>query len=126
MYLHKNQRSNEDQVEVCGQRKETRTDLHINWKLHPQLEWKIEAIRNLIKQANIVSSTITLMHEEIEHIAPGLAEVNEYPIKTVNKIINEKLHYGDKSKEHSFKKGTQIVKISPYKGKQGNKLVSKM
>ena len=59
---------------------------------------KFEAIRNLIKQAKIISSTITWTQEEIEHINSGFAEVNENLIKTVNKIVNEKLHYGDKSK----------------------------
>ena len=65
------------------------------------------------------------MHEKIEHTTPGFFEVNKYPVKTVNKIINENLHYGDKSKEHSFKQGTRIVQILPYNGKRGKKILSK-
>ena len=59
MYLYKDQISNEDQVETCGHRKKTHTDLYIKWKLHAQLEWKIEATRNLIKEGKIFRSTIT-------------------------------------------------------------------
>ena len=28
------------------------------------------------------------MHDETEHIKPEFVEINQYPIKTVNKIIN--------------------------------------
>ena len=44
------------------------------------------------------------MHEEIKYIKPGFVEVNEYLIKTVNKIINEKLHYEDKPKNTDLNK----------------------
>ena len=52
---------------------------------------------NLIKRAMTVGSTTTLQHEEIEHLEAVFIEIDEYPIKTKNRIVNQELQHQDKS-----------------------------
>ena len=44
-----------------------------------------------------VGSTTTLQHEEIEHLEAVFIEIDEYPIKTKNRIVNQELQHQDKS-----------------------------
>ena len=46
-----------NQIETCAHRKETSTDLYINWNSHAPVEWKIGTLRNLVKRAKTVCST---------------------------------------------------------------------
>ena len=77
----------------CGHIKEAHTDLYINQKPHAPLQWKIKTITNLVKQAKTVRSTTTLQHEEIELVKAVFIEVDEYPINTKNKIVNQELQH---------------------------------
>ena len=81
-----------NQIETCVHRKETSTNLYINWNSHAPMEWKIGALRSLVKRTKTVCSTSVLLHQEIEHLKAIFTEINEYPIKTVNTIINQELH----------------------------------
>lgn len=65
-----------DQTETCVYRNETNTDLYINWNAHALLEWKIGALRNLVKRAKTVCSTKTLLHQEIEHLKVVFTGIN--------------------------------------------------
>ena len=40
--------------ETCVPRKDTSTDLYINWNAHTPLEWRIGTLSNLVKQAKTV------------------------------------------------------------------------
>ena len=81
-----------NQIETCVHRKETSTNLYINWNSHAPMEWKIRTIKNLVKRAKAACSTTVLLHQEIEHLKAVFTGINEYPIKTINTIINQELH----------------------------------
>ena len=92
------------------------------------MEWKIGALRSLVKRTKTVCSTSVLLHQEIEHLKAIFTEINEYPIKTVNTIINQELHQSQRIQNSIINnEGIKKVQIMlPYNGKQGNKFLSKM
>ena len=117
-----------NQIETCVHRKETSTNLYINWNSHAPMEWKIGALRSLVKRTKTVCSTSVLLHQEIEHLKAIFTEINEYPIKTVNTIINQELHRSQRLQNTIINnEGIKKVQIMlPYNGKQGNKFLSEM
>ena len=96
--------------------------------IHAPMEWKIGTLRNLLKRAKTVCSTTVLLHQEIEHLKAVFTGINEYSIKTVNRIINQELHQSQRLQNTVINNGgIQKVQIMlPYNGKQGHKLLSKM
>ena len=92
------------------------------------MEWKIGALRSLVKRTKTVCSTSVLLHQEIEQLKAIFTEINEYPIKTVNTIINQELHRSQRLQNTIINnEGIKKVQIMlPYNGKQGNKFLSKM
>ena len=92
------------------------------------MEWKIGTLRNLVKRTKTVCSTTVLLHQEIEHLKAVFTGINEYPIKTVNTIINQELHRSQRLQNTVINnEGIKKVQIMlPYNGKQDNKLLSKM
>ena len=92
------------------------------------MEWKIGALRSLVKRTKTVCSTSVLLHQEIEHLKAIFTEINEYPIKTANTIINQELHRSQRIQNTIINnEGIKKVQIMlPYNGKQGNKFLSKM
>ena len=117
-----------NQIETCVHRKETSTNFCINWNSHAPMEWKIGTLRNLVKRTKTVCSTTVLLHQEIEHLKAVFTGINEYPIKTVNTIINQELHRSQRLQNTVINnEGIKKVQIMlPYNGKQDNKLLSKM
>ena len=81
-----------NQIETCVHRKETSTDLYINWNSHTPVKRKIGTLRNLVKRAKTVCFTTVLLHQEIEHLKAVFTRMNKYPIKNVIRTINQKLH----------------------------------
>ena len=65
---------------------------------------------------------------KIEHLKSVFTGTNEYPIKTVNRTVNQELHRTQRLRNTVINNGgIQKVQIMlPYNGKQGNKLLSKM
>ena len=121
-------RTSANQIETCFHRKETSTDFYINWNAHPPKEQKIGRLRNLVKLAKTVCSTTILLHQEIEHLKVVFTGINEYPIQTVNRTVNQELHQTHRLQNTVTNNGgIENVKVMlPYNGKQGNKLLSKM
>ena len=62
-----------------------------------QLEWKIKTITNSVKRAMTISTTTTLQHDEIDHLKAVFIKVDENPIKTKNRIVNQELQHPEKS-----------------------------
>ena len=92
------------------------------------MEWKIGTLRNLVKRAKTVCSTTVLLHQEIEHLKAVFTGINECPIKTINRIINQELHRSQRLQNTVINNGgiKKIQIMLPYNGKQGNKFLSKM
>ena len=121
-------RTAEDQSETCVYIKETSTDLYINRNAHALLEWKIGALRNLVKRTKTACSTKILLHQEIEHLKAVFTGINKYPIKIGNRTVNQELHQTHRLQNTIINiEGTQKVQIMLlYNRKQSNKLLSKM
>ena len=68
------------------------------------------------------------LHQEIEHLKVVFTGINEYPIQTVNRTVNQELHQTHRLQNTVTNNGgIQKVRVMlPYNGKQGNKLLSKM
>ena len=80
-----------------------KTDLYINWNVHAPLEWKFGIIWNLVKQTKIIGSKTTLLLEKIGQLKRVFIEVNEHPIKTLKRTVNQTVHHRDKSKNTIIK-----------------------
>ena len=100
----------------------------INWNAHAPLEWKIGALRNLVKRAKTVCSTTILLHQKVEHLKALFSGINEYPIKIVNRTVNQELYRTHRLQNTVINNGgTQKVQVMlPYNGTEGNKLLFKM
>ena len=85
-------RTAENQIETCVHRKETNTDLYINCNSHAPMDCKIGTLRNLVKRAKTVCSTTMLLHQDIEHLKAVFTGINEYPIKTANRTVNQEFY----------------------------------
>ena len=81
-------RTASNQIETGVHKKETSTDFYINWNSNTPMEWKIGALRNLVKRARTVCSTTMLLDQEIEQLKAVFTGINEYSIKTVNRTVN--------------------------------------
>ena len=69
-----------NQIETCIHRKETSTDLYINWNAHVPMEWKIGTLKNLVKRAKTACFRTMLLHQEIERRKAVFTRINEYSI----------------------------------------------
>ena len=69
-----------------------------------------------------------LLHQEIEYLKAVFTGINEYPIKTVNRTINQELHRYQKLQNTVINNGgIQKVQIMlPYNGNQDNKVLLKV
>ena len=108
-----------NQIETCVHRKEATTDLYINCNSHAPMDCKIGTLRNLVKRAKTVCSTTMLLHQDIEHLKAVFTGINEYPIKTVNRTVNQEFHRTNRLQERVITNGgVQKVEIMlPYNGK---------
>ena len=69
-----------------------------------------------------------LLHQEIEYLKAVFTGINDYPIKTINRTINQEFHRYQKLQNAVINNaGIQKVQIMlSYNGNQGNKVLLKM
>ena len=72
-------------------RKETNTDIYMNWNSHAPMQWKIGTLKNLVKRSIIICSDQHLLQIELDHLRKVFVEINDYPSKTVENIIKNEL-----------------------------------
>ena len=72
-------------------RKETNTDIYMNWNSHAPMQWKIGTLKNLVKRSIIICSDQHLLLIELDHLRQVFIEINDYPSKTVENIIKNEL-----------------------------------
>ena len=116
-------------IETSVYRKSTNTNIYINWNSHAPSAWKIGTLRNLLKRARIICSTDDLLNSEVEHLRKVFCEINDFPTRLVNKIITEELNsqqIQEIAENNNEKDEKSIQIVLPYKGKQGQKFMSKM
>ena len=85
-------RNTNDTINTTVYRKPTNADIYINWHSHSQLQWKETAANVLIQTAIRICSDKKLLHEELDINSHNPCEVNYYPSKFIQNIINCNLH----------------------------------
>ena len=61
----------------------------MNWNSYSPRSWKIGTLRNLIRRAIMICSSNENLEKEIKHLENVFCEINEYPSKVVETIIQE-------------------------------------
>ena len=74
-------------LETTVFRKETNTDVYMNWNSHAPMQWKIGTLKNLVKRSIIICSDQHLLQKELDYLRKVFVEINDYPSKTVENII---------------------------------------
>ena len=119
-------------IETTVYRKDTNTDVYINWKSHTPIQWRIATLRNLIQRSIMICSNKYLLEKEIDHLRNVFVKINDFPYKVVNDIMNEELKKKNNkelnivTENHSKENTEQIQLLLPFSGNQGSNLLTKM
>ena len=70
-------------------RKNTNTDIYINWKSIAPNNWKWGTLKTLVTRAFDICSTDEYLKEELEHIRKVFHHRNNYPLRVINKVIDD-------------------------------------
>ena len=126
----------DDQIETSVYRKETNTDIYMNWYSHAPTIWKIATLKSLIRRAFLVSSKSDTLNVELIHLKNTFCDRNDYPRNMVEKIIeNERLlqqvniEAEQESPNDDEEEKEEPVTLSlnlPYAGMKGENLVLKL
>ena len=122
-------RSNDGTLQTSVYRKQTHTDVYLNWNAHAPTTWKISTIRSLVKRAFSISSTETALNHKLSHLQKVFTTFNNYPNKVVDNIINTErtqtvntLNEEDQPLENN----ETVTLTLPYAGQKGELLMKKM
>ena len=121
-------RNANDTINTTVYRKPTGTDIYINWHSHSPLQWKKTTANILIQRAIKICSDKKFLDEELDIIKHNLSEVNNYPRKFVQNIINYNLHKRNRitPKLNEENNSKEIFINLKYGGQKGEQLMSKM
>ena len=78
-------------LETTGFRKETNTDVYMNWNSHTPMQWNIRTLKNLVKRSILICSDQHLLQKEVDYLRKVFVKMNGYPSKTVENIIKKGL-----------------------------------
>ena len=109
-------------------RKETNTDLYINWNSHAPIQWKRGSLKNLIQRSISICSNEKLLEDELNYLRNVFIKVNDYPPKLVNSMIKIELEKNSSDQQEVTTNATskQIQLVLPYAGNPGNNIIWKM
>jgi hypothetical protein len=125
-------------IETSVYRKQTNTDIYMNWKSHAPSTWKIASLKSLLKRAFLVSSTEVALEAELKHLKNAFCNLNDYPIALVDAMITkERTQFRADQQKHQEtlettdetpgKDGEVRLALNlPYAGATGEKIVKKM
>ena len=125
--------TNGHRIEISVYRKETNTDIYMNWYSHAPTIWKIATMKSLIRRVFLISSKSVTHHAELVHLKDTFCDKNNYPRKFVEKIVeNERLSHQTNiqdeeespTDEEENKPVTLLLNL-PYAGDTGEKMVLK-
>ena len=68
-------------------RKETNTDVYINWNSHVPMQWEIGTLKNLVKISILICSDQHVLLKQVDYLRKVFVKINDYPSKTVEHII---------------------------------------
>ena len=121
-------RTGHNKLETTVFRKETNTDLYINWNTHAPIQWKRGALKNLIQRSILICSNGELLEDGLNYLGNVFIKVNDYPPKLVNSIIKIELEKdsSDQQEVTSNAASKQKQLVLPYAGKCGSDIIWKM
>ena len=121
-------RTRGNKLETIVFRKETNTDLYINWNSHAPIQWKRGSLKNLIQRSISICSNEKLREDELNYLRNVFIKVNDYPPKLVNSMIKIELEKNSSDQQEVTTNATskQIQLVLPYAGKPGNNIIWKM
>ena len=67
-------------LETIVFRKETSTDIHMNWNSHAPMQWKIDTLKNLVKRSIIICSDQSLLQKQLDYLTKGICRNKRLPI----------------------------------------------
>ena len=70
-------------------RKNTNTDIYINWKSFAPNNWKWGTLKTLVTRAFDICSTDEYLKEELEYIRTDFHHGNNSPLLVINKVIDD-------------------------------------
>ena len=134
-------RSQNGELETSIYRKETNTDIYMNWYSYAPNTWKIATLKSLVKRAFLICLKPEYLQAELSHIKETFSEKNDYPIRLVEEIIkNERnLHHQQTKrplpitedeitnrKEEETDKPVSLSLNLPYAGIKGEQLITNL
>ena len=132
-------RNENEEIETSVYRKETNTDIYMNWHSHAPSSWKVATLKSLIRRAFLISSKAETLESELSHLTDTFCDKNDYPRKLVEEIIkNERQSQQAKNRqnvEENSEEDEEVVEEEkpavvslnlPYAGDKGEKLVTNL
>ena len=118
----------DNKLETTVFRKETSTDLCINWNSHALIQCKRGSLKNLIQSSISICSNEKLLEDELNYLRNVFIKENDYPSKLVNSIIKIELekNSGDQQEVTTNATNKQIQLVLPHAGKRGYNIIRKM
>ena len=90
-------------IETAVHRKNTCTDLYMNWYSFASKSWKWGTLKTLVRRAYINCSTEKYLKKELNHIRKTFNETNKYPHWVVTKVFKETKEMTQSEKEIQVK-----------------------
>ena len=144
-------KNNDGTLQISLYRKDTNTDVYMNWNSYAPKAWKIATLKSLIKRAFMISSTADSLNKELQHLKDVFSCINQYPKSVIENAIvtereldkrrkegnqeNDEENRGNESSEenqetHENDRGNEstdtITLNLPYAGDDGEKIMKKM
>ena len=107
-------------------RKNTNTDIYINWKSFAPNNWKWGTLKTLVTRAFDICSTDEYLKEELENIRKVFHHRNNYLLWVINKVIDdaEKITSASENVSNSNDKIHRLMLVD--KGDKGSNLLRSM
>ena len=111
-------------TKVC--RKNTNTDIYIDWKSFAPNNWKWGTLKTLVTRAFEICSTNEYLKEELEHIRTVFHHRNNCPLWVINKVIADAKKVPSASENDSSSNDKIHRLMLPYQGDKGSNLLKSM
>ena len=120
-----------DSIDLAVFRKETNTDLYINWDAFAPETWKTSTLRTLVKRAYKICTQDYLLEMELEHLKKVFIEVNNFPLAVVKRIIKKVEHEHHQQQQPpdidvQLEETKTIQTTLPYAGEKGEQVIKEM
>ena len=107
-------------------RKNTNTDIYINWKSFAPNYWKWGTLKTLVIRAFDVCSTEEYLKEELEHMRTVFHHRNNYPLWVINKVIEDAKNVPS-TDQNDLSSNDKIYRLMlPYQGDKSSNFLKSM